>query len=113
MKGEKIKRMKVGTNMRKTQWFPFRKIFSPSSKPPLKRPRRFKAYSFVPFSPFAMLDPTILTLGGIVLGIAIIERILERWGVIDLVDQFAKVMRFILPVTFYSALIYFFATFMF
>ncbi|MED3971342.1 hypothetical protein P4658_26970 [Priestia megaterium] len=99
--------------MRKTQWFPFRKIFSPSSKPPLKRPRRFKAYSFVPFSPFAMLDPTILTLGGIVLGIAIIERVLERWGVIDLVDQFAKVMRFILPVTFYSALIYFFATFMF
>src|SRR6478735_5149774 len=113
MKSEKIKRMKVGTNMRKTQWFPFRKIFSPSSKPPLKRPRRFKAYSFVPFSPFAMLDPTILTLGGIVLGIAIIERIIERWGVIDLVDQFAKVMRFILPVTFYSALIYFFATFMF
>ncbi|WP_335482559.1 hypothetical protein [Priestia megaterium] len=63
-----------------------------------------------------MLDPTILAIGGIVLGIAIIERILERWGVIDLVDlvdQFAKVMRFILPVTFYSALIYFFATFMF
>jgi hypothetical protein len=60
-----------------------------------------------------MLDPTILTIGGIVLGIAIIERILERWGVIDLGDQFAKVMRFILPVTFYSALIYFFATFMF
>jgi hypothetical protein len=54
-----------------------------------------------------------LTIGGIVLGIAIIERILERWGVIDLVDQFAKVMRFILPVTFYGALFYFFATFMF
>ena len=105
--------MKEGINMRKTQRFPFRKIFSPSPKPPLKRPRPFKAYSFVPFSPLAMLDPTILTIGGIVLGIAIIERILERWGVIDLVDQFAKVMRFILPVTFYSALIYFFATFMF
>ncbi|MEH7092680.1 hypothetical protein CCZ20_26025 [Priestia aryabhattai] len=99
--------------MRKTQRFPFRKIFSLSPKPPLKRPRPFKAYSFVPFSPLAMLDPTILTIGGIVLGIAIIERILERWGVIDLVDQFANVMRFILPVTFYSALIYFFATFMF
>jgi hypothetical protein len=58
-----------------------------------------------------MLDPTILTIGGIVLGIAIIERILERWGVIDLVDQLAKIMRFILPVAFYSALFYFFATF--
>jgi hypothetical protein len=113
MEDKKIKRMKEGINMRKTKGFTFRKIFPPSPKPSLTRPRPFKAYSFVPFSPLAMLDPTILTIGGIVLGIAIIERILERWGVIDLVDQFAKVMRFILPVTFYSALVYFFATFIF
>ncbi|MCT9853407.1 hypothetical protein [Priestia megaterium] len=99
--------------MRKTKGFTFPKIFSPPHKPPLTRARPFRAYSSVPFSPFAMLDPTILTIGGIVLGIALIERILERWGVIDLLDQFAKVMRFILPVTFYSALIYFFVTFMF
>ncbi|WP_369361790.1 hypothetical protein [Priestia megaterium] len=99
--------------MRKTHDSTFQNFFN---KPPFKsstKPRPFKTYSFVPFSPLAMLDPTILTIGGIVLGIAIIERILERWGVIDLVDQFANVMRFILPVTFYSALIYFFATFMF
>ncbi|MGG3160027.1 hypothetical protein ABEP50_30870 [Priestia megaterium] len=99
--------------MRKTQWFNFRNFFQKPSLIPSIKPRPFKAYSFVPFSPLAMLDPTVLTIGGIVLGIAIIERILERWGVIDLVDQFAKVMRFILPVTFYSALIYFFATFIF
>ncbi|MGZ0879482.1 hypothetical protein ACWZQY_026310 [Priestia megaterium] len=99
--------------MRKTQWFDFRNFFHKPSLTSSIKPRPFKAYSFVPFSPLAMLDPTILTIGGIVLGIAIIERILERWGVIDLVDQFAKVMRFILPVTFYSALFYFFATFMF
>ncbi|MGG0554755.1 hypothetical protein ABEY55_19450 [Priestia aryabhattai] len=99
--------------MRKTKRFIFRKIFPLTLRLSLTRPRPFKVYSFVPFSPLAMLDPTILTLGSIVLGIAIIERILERWGVIDLVDQFAKVMRFILPVTFYSALIYFFSTFMF
>ncbi|QTL52844.1 hypothetical protein [Priestia aryabhattai] len=99
--------------MRKTKGFTFRNIFRHSPKISLTRPRLFKAYSFVPFSPFAMLDSNILILGGIVLGIAIVERILERWGVIDLVDQFSKVMCFILPVTFYSALIYFFATFMF
>ncbi|MFL0498701.1 hypothetical protein [Priestia megaterium] len=99
--------------MRKTKEFIFRNIFPLTLKSSLSRPRPLKAYSFVPFSPLAMLDPTILIIGGIVLGIAIIERILERWGVIDLVDQFAKVMRFILPVTFYSALIYFFATFIF
>lgn len=99
--------------MRKAKVFTFRKIFPPSHKPSLTKPRPFKAYSFVPFSPLAMLDPTILIIGGIVLGIAIIERILERWGVIDLVDQCGKIMRLILPVTFYSALIYFFVTFMF
>jgi len=99
--------------MRKTQWFNFRNFFHKPSLPSSIKPRPFKAYSFVPFSPFAMLDPTILTIGGIVLGIALIERILERWGVIDLVDQFSKIMRFILPVTFYGALFYFFATFMF
>jgi hypothetical protein len=105
--------VKEGINMRKTHYNTFRNFFHrPSSKSSTK-PRPFRAYSFVPFSPLAMLDPTILTIGGIVLGIAIVERILERWGVMDLVDQFAKVMRFILPVTFYSALIYFFATFMF
>ncbi|WP_455931478.1 hypothetical protein [Priestia aryabhattai] len=99
--------------MRKAKGFTFRNVFPPSLKSSLTRPRPFKIYSFVPFSPLAMLDPTILTLGSIVIGIAIIEQILERWSVIDLVDQFAKVMRFILPVTFYSALIYFFATFIF
>ncbi|MGF9776062.1 hypothetical protein ABEX30_26900 [Priestia aryabhattai] len=99
--------------MRKTQWFDFRNFFHKPSIRPSTKPHPFTAYSFVPFSPLAMLDPTILAIGGIVLGIAIIERILERWGVIDLGDQFEKVMRFILPVTFYGALFYFFATFMF
>ncbi len=105
--------MKVGISMRKTHYSTFQNFFHKLSSKSSTKPRPFRAYSFVPFSPLAMLDPTILTIGGIVLGIAIIERILERWGVIDLVDHFSKIMRFILPVTFYSALIYFFATFMF
>jgi hypothetical protein len=103
--------MKEGTNVRKTHYITFRNFFHNPSFKPSTRPRPFSAYSFVPFSPVAMLDPTILTIGGIVLGIAFIEQILNRWGVMDLADQFAKVMRFILPVAFYSALFYFFATF--
>ncbi|MDN4634094.1 hypothetical protein QCD71_21490 [Sphingomonas sp. PsM26] len=113
MKSEKIKRMKVGTNMRKTQWFDFRNFFYKPSLTSSIKPRPFNAYSFVPFSPIAMLDPTILTVGGIVLGIALIEQVLNRWGAMDLAGQFEKVMRFILPVTFYGSLLYFFATFMF
>ncbi|MED4287426.1 hypothetical protein P4678_26200 [Priestia megaterium] len=99
--------------MRKTHYITFRNFFHKPSFKPSTKPRPFTAYSFVPFSPFAMLDPTILTVGGIVLGIAFIEQILNRLGVMDLADQFEKVMRFILPVTFYGALFYFFATFMF
>ncbi|QLC90711.1 hypothetical protein [Priestia megaterium] len=99
--------------MRKTKWFDFRNFLYNSSSTSSMKPRPIAAYSFVPFSPVAMLDPTILTIGGVVLGIAFIEQILSRWGVIDLADQFEKVMRFILPVTFYGALFYFFATFMF
>jgi len=105
--------MKEGINMRKTHYITFRNFFHKPSFKPSTKPRPFTAYSFVPFSPFAMLDPTILTVGGIVLGIAFIEQILNRLGVMDLADQFEKVMRFILPVTFYGALFYFFATFMF
>ena len=99
--------------MRKTKGFTFLKIFPPPHKPSLTKPRPFKAYSFVPFSPLAMLDPTILTIGGIVLAVVFIEWLLDRWSVMNLADQFEKVMRLILPVTFYGALFYFFATFMF
>ncbi|QSF35857.1 hypothetical protein ICR95_25625 (plasmid) [Priestia megaterium] len=99
--------------MRKTQWFSFRNLFHKPSLTSSMKPRPVNAYSFVPFSPFVMLDPTILTIGGIVLAVALIEWLLDRWGVMDLADQFEKVMRFILPVTFYGALFYFFATFMF
>lgn len=77
MKGEKIKRMKEGTNMRKTKWFDFRSFFYNPSLTSSLKPRPIAAYSFVLFSPVAMIDPTILTIEGIVLGIAIIERMLE------------------------------------
>ncbi len=99
--------------MRKTQWFDFLNFSHKPSLTPSMKPRPVKAYSFVPFSPFSMLDPTILTIGGIVLAVAFIEWLLDRWGVMDLANQFEKVMRFILPVTFYGALFYFLATFIF
>ncbi|PFP52020.1 hypothetical protein COK01_02090 [Priestia megaterium] len=99
--------------MRKAQRFTFRNFFHRPSLTSSMKPRPVNVYSFVPFSPFAMLAPTILTIGGIVLAVVFIEWLLDRWSVMNLADQFEKVMRFILPVTFYGALFYFFATFMF
>jgi len=105
--------MKVGTNMRKTQSRTFRNFLRSPSLTSSMKSRTVNVYSFVPFSPFAMLDPTILTIEGIVLAVALIEWLLDRWGVMDLANQFEKVMRFILPVPFYGALFSFFPTFMF
>lgn len=64
--------------MKKTQWFGFQNVFQPRLKKSPTKPRPFHAYSFVPFSPFAMLDPTILTIGGII-QVASIHELMEKY----------------------------------
>ncbi|GFZ69047.1 hypothetical protein PSE10B_55690 [Pseudomonas amygdali pv. eriobotryae] len=97
--------------MKKTESISLENFMNGSYKRVKRRSRPYRAYSFVPFSPLAMLDPTILTIGGIVLGIALIERLLERLGVLDIAENISSVIRFIMPVTFFGALIYFLMTF--
>ena len=96
--------------MKKTESISIESFMNGSYKKVKRRSRPYRAYSFVPFSPLAMLDPTILTVGGIVLGIALIERLLERLGVLDIAANISGVLRFIMPVTFFGALIYFLMT---
>lgn len=97
--------------MKKTESISLESFMNGSYKKVKRRSRPYRAYSFVPFSPLAMLDPTILTIGGIVLGIALIERLLERLGVLDIAENISSVIRFIMPVTIFGALLYFFMTF--
>ncbi|MFL0475605.1 hypothetical protein ACH0CI_26855 [Priestia sp. 179-F W1.4 NHS] len=97
--------------MKNTESISFQDFMNESYKKAKRRYRPYRTFSFVPFSPLAMLDPTILTLGGIVLGIALIERLLERLGVLDIAANISGVLRFIMPVTFFGALIYFLMTF--
>jgi len=47
--------------MRKTQTIGFRNFLHNPSTKPLIKPRPLKSYSFVLFSPWAMLDPEFLT----------------------------------------------------
>ncbi|WP_235918834.1 hypothetical protein, partial [Priestia megaterium] len=70
-------------------------------------------YCPVRFSGVAMVEGSILSIGGMVLGMGIMEGILEGWGVIDVVNEFGKVMGFMVCVRLYSGLIYFFVRFMF
>ncbi|SDE83918.1 hypothetical protein SAMN04487777_13214 [Priestia aryabhattai B8W22] len=97
--------------MKKTELISFQDFMNGSYKKVKRRSRPYRAYSFVPFSPLAMLDPTILTIGGIVLGVVLIERFLEYLGVLDIVDKISSVMRFLFPLSFFGALIYFLVTF--
>ncbi|MGG0343281.1 hypothetical protein ABEY50_24795 [Priestia megaterium] len=97
--------------MKKTELISLKNFMNVSYKKTKCKPSAYRAFSFVPFSPLAMLDPTILTIGGIVLGIALIERFLERLGVLDIEENISSVLRFIMPVTFFGALIYFLMTF--
>ena len=97
--------------MKKTESISLESFMNGSYKKVKRRSRPYRAYSFVPFSPLAMLDPTILTIGGIVLGVVLIERFLERLGVLDIADKISSVMRFLFPLTFFGAIIYFLATF--
>ncbi|PFR90691.1 hypothetical protein [Priestia megaterium] len=97
--------------MKKTELISLENFMNVSYKKTKCKPSVYRASSFVPFSPLAMLDPTILTIGGIVLGITLIERFLERLGVLCIAEDISSVLRFIMPVTFFGALIYFFMTF--
>ncbi|MEM5003200.1 hypothetical protein [Priestia megaterium] len=97
--------------MKKTESISLENFMNGSYKKVKRRSRPHRTYSFVPFSPLALLDPTILTIGGIVLGIALIERLLERLGVLDIAENISSVLRFIMPITFFGALIYFLMTF--
>ena len=97
--------------MKKTESISLQDFMNQSYKKVKRRYRPYRTFSFVPFSPLAMLDPTILTIGGVVLGIALIERSLERLGVLDIAANISGVLRFIMPVTFFGALIYFLMTF--
>lgn len=93
--------------MKKTEVISFNEFMNP--KPKVKK-SEVKTYSFVPFSVTAMLDPTILTVAGIVLAVVFIEKVLQRIGAEDIADTISGIFRFILPTVFFISLAYFFTT---
>lgn len=73
--------------------------------------RDYKAMSIIPvFNPLAMLDPFILTVGGIVLAIVFAERFLERAGLSDIAESISSVVRVVVPVGIFGFVIYFFTS---
>ncbi|MCW1049172.1 hypothetical protein OK414_29405 [Priestia sp. JV24] len=71
--------------------------------------RNFTAYS-ISFTPLALLDPLMISIGLGVLGIVFVERMLTHFGLHHIAELISNVIRIIGPTAFFAALIYFFVT---
>lgn len=79
------------------------KLYTPKKK-------SFKAFSIVTVSPTAMLDPTIITFGSIVLLIALAERYSGKLGLYDVMENINKLTGVLFPLGALSFLLYFIFT---
>jgi hypothetical protein len=96
------------TTRRKT--IKFKEFMDGSYKTYVPKRKSFKALSIVTVSPTAMLDPTIITFGGIVLLIALAERYSGSIGMYDAAEKIDKLMGLIFPVGALSFFLWFIFT---
>lgn len=74
-------------------------------KKPKKRAR--KVYSFIFVNPAAFIDPTVCTIAGVVLLIALLEKFMERKEYFEGMKVIQGIMDVALPVSGIVALIFF------
>lgn len=77
------------------------------SKPSVSSRFDFKAYSVMTVSPTAFLDGNIMTLAGMVLFIALLEKFLEHLGLYDVKERLAQFLRWALSLGFGLLLFWF------
>lgn len=93
--------------MKNVQRIPFTKFLDGSYKiKPVPRKKKTRAYSIIYVNPAAFIDPTICTIGAIVLSAAIAEKVLDACGFHDLVSRIERVRSVVLPLTVVGALTY-------
>lgn len=68
---------------------------------------RNKAYSFIFINPWSFVDPTVCTLAGIVLLIALLEKFMERKEYFAGMQIIQSIMDVALPISGIAALIFF------
>jgi hypothetical protein len=86
----------------------FREFMSGEWEQPKKKP--LKAYSVIYINPWAFIDPTICAIGGVVLGIALFEKYLEKKEHFPLLDKMQSVTGLLFPAVGFGSLVYFLLT---
>lgn len=72
-------------------------------------PRKtMKAYSFVgvPINITAFFDPTIITIGSVVMLLVVAEKLLAHYGLVDVLAKVELTTTFLFPVLVFSFLLY-------
>lgn len=82
-----------------------KEFMSGDFKKPKKRGR--KTYSFIFVNPMSFVDPTVCTIAGIVLLIALLEKFMERKEYFEGMKFIQSIMDVALPVGGIAALVFF------
>jgi mannose/fructose/N-acetylgalactosamine-specific phosphotransferase system component IIC len=90
--------------VKKTQTIKFSEFMSGEYKKP--KQKQVKAYSVIYINPWAFIDPTICTIGGVVLGIALFEKFLERKEYFSLLEKMQSVTGLLFPAIGFGSLVY-------
>ncbi|MGE7219654.1 hypothetical protein ACQKJC_24770 [Priestia koreensis] len=94
--------------MAKTEIIPFRQFMKGETKinSKVKNSINYHAFSILPISPMAFLDPTAITIGASILIIVLVEKQLNKIGLFDWANKIEAILNLVLPVSAFSFLIY-------
>jgi hypothetical protein len=91
--------------MKRRETMSIKSFMSGEYKKPKKRDR--KTYSFIFVNPMSFVDPTVCTIAGIVLLIALLEKFMERKEYFEGMKFIQSIMDVALPVGGIAALVFF------
>jgi hypothetical protein len=105
-KKERRKREGIKT-MPKKEIISFKDFMNESYKKDRKPRKPLKAYSFIYVNPWAMIDPTVCTVAGVILAFVLVEKFLERKEYFHAMQIIQSILDVVLPVSGLAALTFF------
>ncbi|WP_427124773.1 hypothetical protein ACQCPP_12575 [Priestia megaterium] len=91
--------------MKKVQTISFSDFMDRSYQKVVQKKKPIRAYSLY-INPIVLFDPTVCVIGGIILGLALIEKLLIRQGNIDIAMVIQSVVHILFPLLTIGSLTY-------
>jgi len=94
-------------SMPKTEIISFRDFMNESYKKDRKPSKPLKLYSFIYVNPWAMIDPTVCTVAGVILAIVLVEKFLQHKEYYHAMQIIQSILDVVLPIGGLAALTFF------